>query len=138
MPLFSLAIQLSSIIKQAQSLTYQGIASSSRKTYNSGFNTVKQFISWLSEQTGHTQFVMNESFLRLFVAYVYNNKSVKDGTLAGYLTALRSFLIDNGIPFSRFDMAVLKRELIGYAYLRGNKPDIRVLLEFSMVNLSNY
>lgn len=119
-------MQLSSVITQAHKLTYQGVASGSRKTYNSGLNTVKQFFSWLSEQTGHTEFIMNESLLRIFVAYVYNNKTVKDGTVAGYLTALRSFLIDSGIPFSRFDMPVLKRELIGYAFLRGNKPDTRV------------
>ena len=50
---------------------------------------------------------------------------VKDNTVAGYLTAFRSFLIDNGIPFTRFDMPVLKRELIGYAVSRGSTPDTR-------------
>ena len=109
-----------------RSLTHQGIASSSRHTYDSAFNTVKQFLSWLSTQTKCNNFIVNESLLRLFVAYVFKYKTVRDGTVTGYLTAFRSFLIDSGIPFSRFDMPVLKRELIGYAFKRGNKPDKRV------------
>ena len=64
---------------------------------------------------------MKESLLLMFVAYVYNDKTVKDDTFTGHLTALHSFLIESGIPFSRFDMPVLKREHTGYAFLRGNK-----------------
>ena len=64
--------------------------------------------------------------MRYFVAYVYREKSVKDGTVIGYLAALRSFLIDEGIPFDRTDMPVLRRQLRGYAFKRGNKPDKRV------------
>ena len=119
-------IQLSAVVSTVHQLTHQGIASSSRRTHSSSFNTVKAFFSWLSRETGRTQFIFNESLLRLFVGYVYKNKNVKDGTVTGYLSAFRSFLIDNGISFSRFDMPVLKRELIGYAFSRGNKPDTRV------------
>ena len=117
--------QLAATIQTVHSLTRKGIADTSRRTYNSGLNTVKQFFCWLSKETGHASFVVNESLLRVFVAYVYNHKVVKDNTVAGYLTAFRSFLIDNGIPFTRFDMPVLKRELIGYAFSRGSKPDTR-------------
>ena len=87
---------------------------------------MQQFVKYLAKETGCNKFIVNETFLRYFVAYVYRNKTVKDGTVIGYLSALRSFLIGKGIPFDRCDMPVLRRQLRGYAFKRGNKPDKRV------------
>ena len=80
----------------------------------------------MTKETGNNNFIVNETFLRYFVAYVWRNKNVKHGTVIGYLAAFRSFLISKGIPFERFDMPVLRQQLRGYAFKRGNKPDTRV------------
>ena len=72
------------------------------------------------------------------MAWVFKTRKVKGKTAEAYLTAIRSWLLDNGINWDRKNMPVLQRQLKGFRFLRGDKQDQRCPIGFGNGKLEKF